>query len=185
MDNDKYYMDNEIWKVYKTTYAPRWGHRVYEVSNLGRVKLNGEIVKPYITGGGYLTIAHFTISRAVAELYIPNPENKPCVDHINTIRTDNRVENLRWVSYKENQNNPLSLEHHRNLSKETRQKLSAAHKGPRHHMYGKHHSEETKAKMSAAKKGKPNGKLGMHHSEETKEKIRQARLRYSKRKKEI
>ena len=45
------------------------------------------------------------VHRLVALTYIPNPENKPCVDHINRKRFDNRVENLRWVSVQENCNN--------------------------------------------------------------------------------
>ena len=45
------------------------------------------------------------VHRLVAIHYISNPENKPYVDHINRIRCDNRVENLRWVTASENMNN--------------------------------------------------------------------------------
>ena len=181
MDNEKNYMDNEIWKVYKTTYAPRWGHRTYEVSNLGRVKVNGALVEPHINGRYYM-IGKFKIHRAVAELFVPNPENKPCVDHINTDRSDNRAENLRWVTAKENMNNPLTIkqlsEGHRGivLTAEHRKKLSESLKGKPGTFKGKHHSEETKRKISEAQKGKP-------RSEEFKQKVRAGHLEYWKKKK--
>ena len=147
----------EEWKIYKKSGAPYY--RIYEVSNLGRVKLNGEIVEPHKGKGSYLYISNFDIHRAVAELFIPNPENKPCVDHINTDPLDNRACNLRWVTHKENSNNSLTRKHMseadkcRLLSEEHKHKISEARKGkPR--FKGKTHSEETKRKISEARKGK-------------------------------
>ena len=69
----------------------------------------GEEFIPHKDKDGYYKITSFgkskLVHRLVAELFIPNPDNKPCVDHINHNRLDNRVENLRWVSVKENCNN--------------------------------------------------------------------------------
>lgn len=70
-------------------------------------------VKPWLSSG-YLSVTIPTISyskncsihRLVAEAFIPNSENKPCVDHIDGDRTNNNLTNLRWVTSKENINNP-------------------------------------------------------------------------------
>lgn len=59
--------------------------------------------------GGYLRVVingkNYFVHRLVAETFIPNPEGKPFVDHINRNRTDNRRQNLRFVTASENQRN--------------------------------------------------------------------------------
>ena len=100
----------------------------YQVSNLGRVKSIGrsityangivhiveeKILKLRITPKGYVHIClvdankkkhNKAVHRLVAQAFIPNPFNKPFVNHIDETHNNNKVENLEWCTYKENMN---------------------------------------------------------------------------------
>ena len=113
-------MLNEIWKD-----IPHY-EGLYQVSNLGRVKALPRIRENHTHGvwiqpeqimatrlneDGYECVSLTQknskrkterIHRLVALAFIPNPDNLPEVNHINCIRDDNRVENLEWISRKDN-----------------------------------------------------------------------------------
>jgi hypothetical protein len=95
------------------------GYSLYEASDLGKIKTfnwknkkTEAIMKPSIDGSGYLRtmlkrdsdgeIHTIKVHRIIGITFIPNPNNKPQINHKNGIRTDNRVINLEWVNNSEN-----------------------------------------------------------------------------------
>ena len=88
----------EEWKVFKVSQRNVW-----EVSDLGQVRKNGLLQTWPLNKKGYFTHRHFhLLHRLVANYFIPNLADKPCVNHINGNRLDNRVENLEWTTWAEN-----------------------------------------------------------------------------------
>ena len=117
-------MEQEIWKDIEG-YEGK-----YQVSNCGRVKSLGRYIEKKGQSPAYLQerilstrmlngykMVHlcsnnkektFSVHRLIAIAFIHNPNNFPHIDHINTIRTDNRVENLRWVNRSMNMMNEIT-----------------------------------------------------------------------------
>jgi hypothetical protein len=119
---------------------------LYQVSNMGRVKglereyksNNGKgteyigktktrILKQGLTTDGYPQVAlcrnstckYVKVHKLVAKAFIPNTENKPTIDHISTVRHDNRVCNLRYFTFKEQMaENKITKERHRKIVSE-------------------------------------------------------------------
>ena len=136
------YLVNEKWLPIKEYEG------LYEVSNYGRVRsLNyrkkgvRKVLKCYARLGYYIKVSlvkdgvrkYYRVHRLVAQAFLPQPmEGQTQVEHINTDKRDNRVQNLRWVSPKGNMANELTRYHlsisHQNPSPETRKRMSEGQK---------------------------------------------------------
>ena len=124
---------NEIWKDVQGYEG------LYQVSNLGRVKSvdrvvhrsdginmfrTGKIKNAHDNGRGYLVVSLYKhnkgqfnyVHRLVAQAFIANPDNLPAIDHLNCNRADNKVTNLEWVTYSENNYRSGAVRHKNNWS---------------------------------------------------------------------
>lgn len=147
---------NEIYKDIGGYYGD------YQISNLGNVKSfkkTERLLKFGINATGYYHVGlsynglvkYHNVHRLVAETFIPNSNSKQCINHINGIKTDNRIENLEWCSYSENNQHSYDNKLHLPIihSNETKNKMSVIR-------LGKKHTTSSIEHMSIIKQGEKN-----------------------------
>lgn len=110
-------MITEEWKSLDFIGCP-----MYEISNMGRVRnaVTNKILNGFMKGDKYpyhrialhyqIPAKVYSIYRLVAMAFVPNPDNKPEVDHIDGNSLNDMYTNLRWVTHAENMNNDVTKE---------------------------------------------------------------------------
>lgn len=103
---------------------------LYAATSCGRIwsYKKQRFLKPFGDGHGYLKVdlfkdgikKHCRVHRLIALTYLPNPENKPCINHIDENKTNNALPNLEWCTHEENNNHGS---HNEKLSKAHQKKV--------------------------------------------------------------
>ena len=112
-------IDTDFAHLFVTEWKTAEGYGV-EVSTDGEVRnpRTGNILRQRKSRKGYMTVAVrpdgkwskskcFRVHREVAKAFIPNPNNKPQVNHIDGNKTNNKATNLEWMTHKENQQHAI------------------------------------------------------------------------------